>query len=138
MIRTTLADRRLMEILLGTFALLALTLATIGIYGVMSLFVTNRSREFGIRLAIGAEPRTLVKLVLGQGLILATSGVVLGVAGAWLATRWMRSLLYDISPTDPIVFTAVPLALLALAVGSCWLPARRATRSDPLVALRAE
>ena len=137
-IRSTLADRRLMEILLGAFALLALTLATIGIYGVMSLFVTNRAREFGIRLAIGAAPGTLVRLVLGQGIMLATSGVVLGVVGALLATRSLRSLLYDVSPTDPIVFTALPLALLAIAVGSCWLPARRATHSDPLVALRAD
>jgi ABC-type antimicrobial peptide transport system permease subunit len=138
LIRSTLSDRRLMETLLGAFAVLALTLATVGIYGVMSLFVTNRQREFGIRLAVGAEPASLVRLVLRQGFVLAASGVLLGILGALIATRSMRVLLYDVSPTDPLVFTALPLALLFVAMASCWLPARRATRSDPLDALRAD
>ena len=138
LIRSTLSDRRLMETLLGAFAVLALTLATVGIYGVMSLFVTNRQREFGIRLAVGAEPASLVRLVMRQGLLLAGSGVALGVMGALLATRSMRALLYDVSPTDPLVFTVLPLVLLLVAMASCWLPARRATRSDPLDALRAD
>ena len=138
LIRATLSDRRLLEMLLGAFAVLALTLATVGIYGVMSLFVMNRQREFGIRLAVGAEPASLVRLVLQQGLLLAASGVGVGIVGAFLATRSMRVLLYDVSPTDPLAFTALPVALFVVAMASCWLPARRATRSDPLDALRAD
>jgi predicted permease len=133
-----LDNRRLTEILLASFSLLAATLAGVGIYGVMSLQVANRRREFGIRLAIGAEPRNLVRRVMGEGLVLALAGVGVGIAGALVATRWVRALLYDVSPTDPVVFTALSLGLLALAVGSCYLPARRAARSDPLIALRAD
>jgi predicted permease len=133
-----LDNRRLTEILLASFSLLAATLAGVGIYGVMSLQVANRRREFGIRLAIGAEPRNLVQRVLGEGLVLALAGVGLGIAGALVATRWVRALLYDVSPTDPVVFTVLSLGLLALAAGSCYLPARRAARSDPLIALRAD
>jgi putative ABC transport system permease protein len=124
--------------LLGAFALLAVTLAGIGIYGVMSLYVANRQREFGIRLAVGAEPRDLVRLVLGEGFALAATGIVTGVLGALWITRWVRALLYDVSPTDPVVFATLPLVLLAIAVASCWLPARRAARSDPLSVIRAE
>ncbi|HEY5063005.1 MAG TPA: ABC transporter permease [Gemmatimonadaceae bacterium] len=133
-----LDNRRLTEILLASFSLLAATLAGVGIYGVMSLQVANRRREFGIRLAIGAQPRNLVRRVMGEGLLLALAGVGVGIAGALVATRWVRALLYDVSPTDPVVFTALSFGLLALAVGSCYVPARRAARSDPLIALRAD
>jgi ABC-type antimicrobial peptide transport system permease subunit len=110
----------------------------VGIYGVMSLHVANRSREFGIRLAIGADPRALVRLVLGEGAVLAALGVILGIAGAMVVTRSLASLLYDVSPTDPAVLMALPLLLAGIAIAACYIPARRAARSDPLSALRAD
>ncbi|HVX38448.1 MAG TPA: FtsX-like permease family protein, partial [Gemmatimonadaceae bacterium] len=117
---------------------LAVLLATVGIYGVMSLYVANRTREFGIRLAVGAEPARVVRLVLAEGFALAAGGAVLGIAGALLATRWLGSLLYEVSSHDPVVYTVLPVALIAVAVASCVVPARRAARADPLTALRAD
>jgi predicted permease len=134
----TFATRRLTKLLLGGFALVALLLAAVGIYGVMSLHVAHRSREFGIRLAIGADPRGLVRLVLGEGAMLALVGVLVGIAGALAATRSLASLLYDVSPTDPVVLLGVPLMLAGIALAACYLPARRAARSDPLQVLRAD
>ena len=134
----TFATRRLTKLLLGGFALVALLLATVGIYGVMSLHVANRSREFGIRLAIGADPRALVMLVLGEGALLAAFGVVLGIAGAVAATRSLATLLYNVSPTDPVVLLVLPLLLAGVALAACYVPARRAARSDPLRVLRAD
>jgi putative ABC transport system permease protein len=134
----TYATRRLTKLLLGGFALVALLLAVVGIYGVMSLHVANRSREFGIRLAIGADPRALVTLVLGEGAVLAGVGVALGIVGALAVTRSLASLLYDVSPTDPTVLIALPLLLAGVALVACYVPARRAARSDPLSALRAD
>jgi predicted permease len=134
----TLATRRLTQILLAGFAALAVVLAAVGIYGVMSLHVANRKREFGVRLAVGAEPRELVRLVLADGALLAALGVVIGVAGAILVTRWMSTLLYEVSPTDPIVLATLPLGLALIAIGSCYVPARRAAMSDPLTVLRAD
>jgi len=133
-----LATRRLTEILLGSFAALAMTLAAVGIYGVMSLYVANRTREFGIRMAVGAEPRAVMRLVMREGTALAVAGIVIGVVGATFATRWLGSLLYDVSAHDPLVFVSLPLVLLAVAAASCYVPARRAATSDPLVALRAD
>jgi predicted permease len=133
-----LATRRLTEILLGAFALLAVTLAAVGIYGVMSLYVANRTREFGIRMAVGADPLAVMRLVMWEGTALAIGGVVIGVFGAMFATRWLGSLLYDVSAHDPVVFVSLPLALLAVAAASCYVPARRAAASDPLVAIRAD
>jgi putative ABC transport system permease protein len=104
----------------------------------MSLNVAHRSREFGIRLAVGADPRALVRLVLIEGATLAGLGVVLGIAGAIVVTRWITTLLYDVSPTDPAVLVALPLGLAAIALAACYVPARRAARSDPLTVLRAE
>jgi predicted permease len=137
-VEQSFATRRLTKLLLAGFAVLAMTLAVVGIYGVMSLHVANRTREFGIRLAIGAEPRTLIRLVLGDGALLAGLGMVVGVAGAFLVTRWIGSLLYEVSPTDPVVFALLPLTLGAVAIASCYLPARRAAGSDPLTVLRAD
>jgi len=134
----TFATRRLTKLLLGGFALVGLILAAVGIYGVMSLSVANRGREFGIKLAIGADPRALVRLVLGEGAVLAGLGVVLGIAGSIAVTRWLASLLYDVSPTDPAVLVALPLGLAAVALAACYVPARRAARSDPLTVLRAD
>jgi predicted permease len=134
----TLATRRLTKILLAGFAALAVVLAAIGIYGVMSLHVANRQREFGIRLAVGAAPVGLVRLVLADGALLAALGAVIGVAGAIMVTRWMSSLLYEVSPTDPVVLATLPLGLALIAIVSCYLPARRAAKSDPLSVLRAD
>jgi predicted permease len=134
----TFATRRLTKLLLGGFAMVGLILAAVGIYGVMSLHVANRGREFGIRLAIGADPRALVRLVLGEGAVLAGLGVVLGITGAIGATRWLSSLLYDVSPTDPVVLLTVPLGLAAIALAACYFPARRAAKSDPLTVLRTD
>jgi predicted permease len=134
----TFATRRLTKLLLGGFALIGVILAAVGIYGVMSLHVANRAREFGIRLAIGADPKAVVKLVLREGAVLAALGVVLGVGGAILLTRWIVSLLYDVSPTDPLVLVSLPLMLAGIALLACYLPARRAAKSDPLAVLRTD
>jgi predicted permease len=134
----SLATQRLTEILLAAFAAIAVLLAGVGIYGVMSLSVANRRREFGVRLAVGADPAALVRLVLREGAAIAVIGVGIGVVGALVATRWMASLLYSVSPTDPFVLVSLSLLLGAIAVASCYLPARRASRSDPLAALRAD
>jgi len=134
----SVATRRLTKLLLGGFALAALLLAAVGIYGVMSLHVANRSREFGIRLAIGADPRALVRLVLGEGAVLALLGVAIGIGGAIAAGRSLASLLYDVSPTDPAVLLGLPLLLAAVALMACFVPARRAARSDPLSVLRSD
>jgi predicted permease len=132
------STRRLTKLLLGGFALLAVVLAAVGIYGVMSLHVANRNREFGIRLATGADPGALVRLVLREGAALAVLGVGLGIVGALVATRWIQTLLYGVSPTDPVVYGGLSLLLASVAVGSCLLPARRAAKSDPLTVLRAD
>ncbi|HEX3868037.1 MAG TPA: ABC transporter permease [Gemmatimonadaceae bacterium] len=133
-----LDDRRITELLLAGFATLAALLTGVGIYGVMSLYVANRQREFGIRLAVGAEPVRLLRAVLREGLGLALAGVAIGIVGGFATTRWIRSLLYEVKPNDPVVFTLLGLALLAIAAASCYLPARRAAKSDPLSALRAD
>ncbi|HKG21293.1 MAG TPA: ABC transporter permease [Blastocatellia bacterium] len=134
----TLNNQRLTNILLTVFALLAVLLAAIGIYGVMSLYVSNRTNEFGIRLALGAQPIALLRLVMRQGAILMLAGVVAGTAAAFVLTRTLASLLFEVSATDPTIFSSVPLLLVAVAMLACYIPARRATRVDPLVALRYE
>jgi predicted permease len=135
---TSFASRRLTKILLTSFALLAVVLAGVGVYGVMSLHVASRSREFGIRLAVGAEPSQLVRLVLSEGGMLALAGVGVGVIGALVTTRWIQSLLYGVSPTDPAVFATLSLTLALIALAACYVPARRAAKGDPLVVLRSE
>ena len=134
----SLWQRRLWGVLFLVFAGLALSLAAVGIYGVMSLHVANRGREFGIRLAVGADPASLVRLVLAEGAALAALGVGIGIAGALAVTRSLASLLYDVSPTDPVVLVLLPLALAAIALATCYLPARRAAKSDPLAVLRSD
>src|SRR4029078_13275922 len=133
----TFATRRLTKILLGGFALVGLVLAAVGIYGVMSLHVANRGREFGIRLALGADPRALVRLVLGGGAVLAALGFVCGSAGAIGATRWVATLLYDGSPTDPVVLVMLPLLLAAIALMACFVPVRREWRCALVAGVRA-
>jgi putative ABC transport system permease protein len=134
----TLNNQRLTNTLLAVFALLAVLLAAIGIYGVMSLYVSNRTNEFGIRLALGAQPTVLLRSVLRQGVTLMLVGVVAGIAVAVVLTRTLASLLFEVSATDPAVYFSVPLLLVAVALLACYIPARRATRVDPLVALRYE
>jgi predicted permease len=124
--------------LLGLFAVAALALAVVGIYGVMSYAITQRTNEIGIRVALGAQHRNILWLILGQGLRLALVGGTLGIAASFALTRYMSHLLFGIGPRDPQTFVAIPFALLAVALLACYIPARRATRVDPIVALRYE
>jgi putative ABC transport system permease protein len=137
-VSANVANRRLNLILLGIFAAVALLLATVGIYGVMSYSVEQRTREIGIRMALGAERWAVLKLIVGQGARLALIGIVAGIAGAFALSRVMSSLLYGVSATDPLTYAGLALLLGGVAVGACWLPARRAVRVDPAIALRAE
>jgi predicted permease len=134
----TLSTQRLTNMLLTGFAVVALLLAAVGIYSTMSLYVGSRTKEFGIRLALGAQPRALVRTVLRQGMSLTAAGVVVGLAGAFALTRAIRSLLDEVSPPDPWVFVTIPLLLGIVALVACYMPARRATQVDPLVALKEE
>jgi predicted permease len=134
----TAAERRFALILFEAFGLVALVLAATGIYGVLSGSVTERTREIGVRLALGAQRRDVLNLILRQGVGLTLSGVGFGLLGAWTVTRLLTKLLYSVSPTDPLTFGGVALLLSAVALLACYLPARRATQVDPLVALRHE
>jgi putative ABC transport system permease protein len=134
----SLSSRRFSMVLLAAFASLALTLAAIGIYGIVAYSVTERTREIGVRLALGAQRRDVIGMVIGQGMTMAGLGTVIGVTAALLLTRLMSSLLFGISPADPMTFLAIPLLLIAVAFVACYVPARRATRVDPLQALRSE
>src|SRR6266545_3611906 len=134
----SLYTERLAATLLTLFGLLALSLAAVGIYGVLSYAVTERTREMGIRLALGANPRDLLRLIVGQGLTLTLIGLVIGVGAAFALTRLISKLLYGVSATDPLTFIVIPMLLAGVALLACWLPARPATRVDPLVALRYE
>jgi putative ABC transport system permease protein len=134
----SLARRRLYMILLGFFSCAALLLAAIGIYGVVSYSVSRRIHEMGIRLAIGAEPKNILWLVLGQGAGVALAGIAIGIAAAMALTRWLSSLLFEVQPTDPQTFVGVAVLLLLVALATSYIPARRATRVDPLFALRYE
>jgi putative ABC transport system permease protein len=133
-----LYTERLAAALLTLFGLLALSLAAVGIYGVLSYAVTERTREMGVRLALGARPRDLIKLVVRQGVTLTLTGLFIGVGASFALTRLIAKLLYGVSATDPLTFVVTPLLLAGVALLACWLPARRATRVDPLVALRYE
>jgi putative ABC transport system permease protein len=132
------ADRRFAVILFETFGLAALVLAAIGIYGVLSGSVTERTREIGVRLALGAQRREVLGMVLRQGINLTLSGVGIGLLAAWVVTRLLTTLLYGVSATDPLIFGSVAVLLIVVALVACYLPARRATKVDPLVALRQE
>ena len=130
--------RRFLMVLLGSFAAVALTLAAVGIYGVISYSVTQRTHEIGIRLALGANSRDVLKLVVGHGLWLALVGVCIGVAGALAATQLMTSLLYSVDAADPSTFVSISLLLTLVALLASYIPALRAMRVDPMVALRHE
>ena len=137
-VATALATPRLTGFLLSAFAAIALALAAVGIYGVLAYVVSQRTREIGIRLAIGADRSQLLGMVLRQGLLLAGIGIAAGLIGAFALTRLMKSLLYNVRPNDPITFAAVAAGLLLIALVASFLPARRATRVSPTTALRAE
>jgi putative ABC transport system permease protein len=134
----SLGSRRFNLILVGFFAAIALMLATAGVFGVMAYSVSRRTREIGVRIALGARSQDVLTMILGQGLRTVLVGVVIGVAGAFAITRAVQSLLFGVTATDPLTFSAVILLLLTIALLACYLPARRATKVDPMVALRYE
>jgi ABC-type antimicrobial peptide transport system permease subunit len=124
--------------LLGLFAGLAFALSIAGIYGVLSYTVAAREKEFGIRIALGGKPARVLRLVLAQGALLTGAGVALGIGGALALTRFLRALLYEVTPTDPLTFTVATLALVGVAMIACLHPARRAMMVDPMAVLRRE
>jgi putative ABC transport system permease protein len=134
----SLAERRFSMQVVALFALTALLLAALGIYGVMSFLVRERTREIGIRLALGAERRSIQRMIVREGLALAVAGAAAGLVGAVIASRLMAGLLFGVTPTDPPTLTGVALLLVAVALLACYVPARRAVRVDPLIALRYE
>ncbi len=138
LVTRSVADRKFLLALMGLFASLALILTIIGLYGVISYVVKQRTQEIGIRLALGAQVRDIMQMVLKQGMFLVLTGVALGLASAWLSTRLIARLLYQVSATDPVTFVVIAAFLIVVALLACYIPARRATRVDPLVALRYE
>jgi putative ABC transport system permease protein len=137
-ITNSMGQRRFAMMLLGLFAVMAVVLASIGIYGVMSYSVTQRAHEIGIRMALGAARRNVLRMVMGQGLLLVGAGVLIGVVGAFGLTRLIASQLFGVRPTDPTTFISVALTLIGVAALATFVPAMRATRVDPVVALRDE
>jgi ABC-type antimicrobial peptide transport system permease subunit len=134
----SVAARRFSLILLAVFAATALVLAATGLYAVIAYLVTQRTREIGVRLALGAQRSDVLSLILGSGIRLLGAGLVFGIAGAFLTSRTLSTLLFGISPTDPMTYAAVSLLLALIAVIASYLPARRAMKVDPIIALRAE
>jgi putative ABC transport system permease protein len=134
----SVSGRRFNMLLLSVFALVALVLALVGIYGVMSYTVSQRTHEIGVRIAVGAQPRDVFRLVIGYGMLLAIIGIALGLIGALGLTRLMTTMLFGVEPNDPATFVSITVLLIAVALAACYLPGRRATKVDPLVALRYE
>jgi putative ABC transport system permease protein len=137
-IARSIAQQRFYMLLLTLFAVMALVLAAVGIFGVMSYSVTERTREIGIRMALGAQTRDVLKYVVGQGMMLTLAGVAIGLVGSFLLTRFMTNMLYEVDAFDPVTFAAISLLLALVALLACYIPARRATKVDPMVALRYE
>jgi putative ABC transport system permease protein len=133
-----MSPKRLATFMFAVFALIALALAGVGIYAVMSYAVSQRTHEIGIRMALGAQPRDIFKLVITQGLALTLVGIVIGLAGAYAMTRAMAQILYGVTATDPLTFAGISLLLGCVAMLACYVPTRRAIRVDPMIALRHE
>jgi putative ABC transport system permease protein len=138
LVAAAISQRRLNMFLLVLFAAIATILAAIGIYGVMAYAVTQRSHEIGIRMALGAEPFDVLKMVVSDGMKLAGIGLLIGIVGASILTRYLASELYGIKASDPVTYVGVALGLTAVTAAACYFPARRATKVDPLSALRHE
>jgi putative ABC transport system permease protein len=132
------AEPRFQTALVGSFGVMALLLAFIGVYGVVSYSVVQRTHEIGVRMALGAERQDVLRMILREGMLLATTGIGIGIAGAWGLTRVLRSVLFEIEPTDPPTFLGVAAALAVVTLAACYLPARRAVKVDPILALRHE
>ncbi|HEY5086471.1 MAG TPA: FtsX-like permease family protein, partial [Gemmatimonadaceae bacterium] len=137
-IRDALAPSTFAMALLGTFALIALVLSAVGLYGMIAYSVSQRTREIGIRMALGADSKTIAALVIGDGVRLAVFGVVLGAAGAFAATRVLNGMLYDVAPGDPMTFATISVLVVGIALAASYVPARRAVGVDPTEALRGE
>jgi putative ABC transport system permease protein len=137
-IAESLGPRRFTMLLLVAFGGVALLLAAIGIYGVVACAVSERTHEIGVRLALGAQPREIVRMIVGHGLSLALAGIAIGLGGAWLVSESMRTMLFGVSPHDPITYSTIALLIAAIAVSASYLPGRRAVRVDPTVTLRSE
>jgi putative ABC transport system permease protein len=138
LVRLSLGDRRFRTFLLGSFAVTALVLSCLGLFSVMAYAVSQRTHEIGIRISLGAKPRDVFGLVVGRGMLLAAGGTVIGLGGGFFLSRWLKQLLFRVQPTDPIAFLGAVFVLLSVSFLACYMPARRATRVDPLVALRHE
>jgi putative ABC transport system permease protein len=138
MMRRSVASPRFHVALVGMLSVSALVLATIGIYGLLAFSVALRTREIGVRSALGASSRAITAMVLSEGLRLTSFGIVAGVPIALAATRWLEAMLFDLRPYDPLTFGGIAVLLLAVSAIACYAPARRAARIDPLTALRAE
>jgi ABC-type antimicrobial peptide transport system permease subunit len=134
----TVADRKLALMLLGGFAVLALVLASLGVYSVMAHLVTFRTSEIGLRMALGASPGAVMRLVLNHGRRLTLIGIVAGIAGALAVSRLLQQTLFEVDATNPLIYLALSVFLLLVTECASWFPARRATRIDPVIALRAE
>jgi putative ABC transport system permease protein len=137
-LRSQVATPRLYVILFGLFSAMAVALAALGIYGLLAQIVGRRRSELAIRVALGAGHSTIIRLIVGEGIRLSVAGIVFGLLGTTILTRLIRSLLFEVSPIDPLTFAAVAILLFVVALVACYLPARRAANTDPVAALRQE